>query len=69
MAKKATGWKSKLCPNCSGHGQVSQYSAGGADFEGAMECRDCNGTGTIWKSKRGVLASFPGGPFLGRESA
>lgn len=61
-------WKERQCPNCGGHGLVSVYTADGADFEGAGECRDCNGTGRIFQSDKGVLVQYPGGPFVGRLS-
>jgi DnaJ-class molecular chaperone len=63
----ASDWTSRKCPNCEGHGQVCEYSFGGGDFEGPAECKDCNGTGQIWKSPRGALAQYPGGKFLGSE--
>ncbi len=32
------------------------------------ECGDCNGAGVIYRHiKSGVLAEYPGGPFLGRD--
>jgi len=54
------------CDRCSGHGIVANY-----DMEGFMspdECRDCGGAGTIVQYDSGRLASWPGGPLLGRQS-
>ena len=32
------------------------------------ECPSCKGWGRVWKHKKsGVLAEYPGGPFLGKE--
>jgi hypothetical protein len=39
----------------------------GEDFYGEKECRDCNGTGNLFRSPKGALAKYPGGPFVGRE--
>ena len=37
--------------------------------EEPKECPDCDGTGNIYRHiKSGVLAAYPGGPFLGRET-
>lgn len=63
------GWTQIQCVGCSGHGLVSAYSAGGADFEGAAECHECNGSGVNWRSPKGAVAQYPGGPFIGREKA
>lgn len=63
------GWKQMRCDLCGGHGQKSSYSIDGGDFMGADECRDCNGSGLIWRSPKGALAQYPGGPFIGREKA
>jgi hypothetical protein len=47
----------------------SGYTADGGDFTGAEECRACAGSGSVWVSAKGVLAQYPGGPFLGRTSS
>lgn len=60
------GWTQIQCSSCDGHGLASSY--GGGDFLGADECCDCNGSGYIWRSPKGALAQWPGGPFVGRES-
>lgn len=60
-------WKQIECHDCNGHGQVSNYCCGGMDFNGPEECHTCNGSGLIWKSPKGALAQYPGGPFVGRE--
>jgi hypothetical protein len=59
-------WRQIKCVDCSGHGLVSGYTADGGDFTGADECRTCAGRGSVWLSAKGVLALYPGGPFLGR---
>lgn len=61
-------WDRLKCFDCDGHGQVSSYTCGGMDFNGPDECQSCGGSGAIWRSKKGVLAQYPGGPFLGRET-
>jgi hypothetical protein len=66
--RMATTWTEIQCWGCGGHGQCSSYAADGSDFLGATECRTCNGSGRVFRSARGVLAQWPGGPFLGRES-
>ena len=58
------GWKTEACSSCRGHGVVSVYSYN--DFEGPGECSDCDGRG--WNAthiKSGVIAAWPGGPFIG----
>lgn len=62
-------WTQRRCDSCGGHGQVSSYTIDGGDFNGADECRDCNGSGVIWRSPKGSLAQYPGGPFIGRDTA
>ena len=66
-----TEWKQIACPNCGGHGIVSHYSygPGGVDFEGADECKQCSGSGELWLSPKGMLALYPGGPFVGRVTS
>lgn len=35
--------------------------------EEPIECNNCAGSGYVWRHKQsGVLAQWPGGPFLGR---
>jgi len=60
-------WTKVQCWNCGGHGLVSSYTADGSDFLGADECDTCCGSGRIFRSPRGALARWPGGPFVGRE--
>jgi DnaJ-class molecular chaperone len=62
-------WKTLHCWDCGGHGLVSAYTADGSDFLGAAECGTCGGSGRIYRSPKGALAQWPGGPFVGRESA
>ena len=53
------------CSNCGGYGVVSVYSHN--DFEGPGECSSCDGRGNIFIHKKsGVMAAWPGGPFLGK---
>jgi hypothetical protein len=62
-------WRQIKCADCSGHGLISGYTADGSDFTGAEECKGCAGRGFVWLSAKGVLAQYPGGPFLGRLRA
>jgi hypothetical protein len=66
MPPKRVKWKTIQCSTCGGHGMVARYSCN--DFEGAEECGDCGGKGHIYQSDKGVLAEYPGGPFIGRIS-
>lgn len=61
------GWTPQKCYDCNGHGLVPDYSYGGREFEGPAECRTCDGTGQFWRSPKGALAKYPGGPFIGKE--
>ena len=61
-----TDWRTEICVYCDGHGLVSDYRGG--DFNGAMECSECNGSGRIWISPQGRIADYPGGPFRGQIS-
>lgn len=58
-------WRTVGCPSCGGDGLVSVYSGGGSDFEGAGECRDCNGGGMLFIRPSGSLFQYPGGPAAG----
>jgi hypothetical protein len=60
-------WKSIRCFCCYGTGMVSDYGCG-EDFYGPKECDMCAGNGKYWKHKSGVIAQYPGGPFLGKEA-
>lgn len=52
-----TGWKDMDCGCCAG------IEWGG---EEPRECRDCNGSATLWVHlKTGTVAAYPGGPFIG----
>jgi hypothetical protein len=62
-------WTQIRCLDCDGRGQCAGYTADGGDFLGAIECRTCAGSGRVFRSASGVLAQWPGGPFLGREPA
>ena len=54
------GWEVLDCGCCNG------IEWGG---EEPIECSSCNGSGKYFRhTKSGVLAEYPGGPFLGRES-
>ena len=61
---RARGWHKETCSQCGATGMVAHYSA--SDFEGAIECSACWGTGGYWVSPKGRMAICPGGPFLGR---
>ena len=58
------GWEKIKCHSCDGHGLVSSHTGGNLD--GPDECRTCWGSGSIWRSPKGALAKYPGGPFVGR---
>lgn len=51
------------CARCDGKGIVGKWSWGGVEPD---ECPDCGGGGAIVQYASGALASWPGGPFLGR---
>lgn len=63
---KPSKWKEIRCWDCDGYGQVSDYGIGD-DFYGAMECRTCDGSGSLSKHESGAVAKYPGGPFVGSE--
>jgi DnaJ-class molecular chaperone len=46
------------CPECCGHGQVSDYGPFGLDFYGPKECSLCFGTGSIRKLHRDSKGRF-----------
>lgn len=53
------GWEQVSCGCCAG------VEWGGLE---PRECRDCRGNGWYFRhTPTGVLAMYPGGPFLGRE--
>lgn len=57
------------CPECQGHGVVARYAFDGSDFEDPAECPTCDGARVIVRyNMTAVLAKYPGGPLLGRES-
>lgn len=59
------GWTCIRFDACDGHGLVHTY----ADPYGQdAECKDCGGSGHLWRSPKGALAQYPGGPFLGKET-
>lgn len=59
-SKVYPGWECIDCGCCGG----TQWGG-----ESPIECYDCNGTGCFYRHKEsGVLAEYPGGPFLGKES-
>lgn len=52
------GWIREDCGCCGGLEWGGEYP---------RECRNCHGTGVVCRHIRsGVLAEYPGGPFLGR---
>lgn len=55
-----TGWKYVDCHCCNGIRWGGEYP---------VECSYCKGAAFYFKHiESGVLAEYPGGPFLGRES-
>ena len=60
-------WRTLNCDSCRGYGVVSGY-AGDGDFLGAVECRHCNGSGTVFIRPGGYLFLYPGGPACGRAT-
>ena len=55
------------CYRCDGHGVIASYDMDG--FLSPDECPDCGGAGTIVQYESGAIASWPGGPLLGRVPA
>jgi len=53
-------WKYIERYSCDGFGVVDGYDAG------PLECKVCGGLGHLWRSPKGRLADYPGGPFRGR---
>ena len=58
-------WAEVTCDDCGGTGMVADYGPFGLDFEGPKECPVCTGSGVLWMSPTGRLATHPGGPFRG----
>lgn len=50
------GWSREPCYDCNG---------GMRGVELPEECSTCNGTGYLWRTPKGRLKAWPGGPFLG----
>jgi DnaJ-class molecular chaperone len=63
---KPKSYERVKCAACDGHGIVASYDMAG--YLSPDECRACGGAGTIVRYESGVLASYAGGPLLGRES-
>jgi len=61
------GWTQIRCGHCGGHGLRADYG-NGEDFYGPKSCDECNESGFLWRSAKGVLALYPGGPFRGRDT-
>lgn len=61
-------WRTTQCPNCGGHGVVSDYGFSGRDFLGPKECEDCWGSGKLWIRPTGHCFAYPGGPARGMWS-
>lgn len=65
------------CPKCHGHPHWTRVEcedcSGGSDYGdgyAAGPCKTCGRAGEYWRHEpSGVLAMYPGGPFLGREMA
>jgi hypothetical protein len=60
----ASQWGRIKCDMCGGHGVVSDFGLG-YDFDGPKECKECWGSGHLWRSPNNRLAVYPGGPFRG----
>ena len=63
-----TKWAQVTCHSCGGSGLVQGHLSALAG-DGPDECRDCGALGYVWRSPKGRLASYPGGPFIGRDDA
>lgn len=61
-----SGWTQVVCVSCGGSGLVQGHISRMAG-DGPDECRDCGALGHVWRSPKGRIASWPGGPFVGRE--
>lgn len=57
-------WRTITCPRCRGYGQISVYTLGGTDFDGATECPDC-ACGVLWVRPSDHVFAYPGGPARG----
>lgn len=53
------------CTLCGGAGLRSVWSFGVKEPD---ECPDCGGSGLNWQYPRGAIASYYGGPFIGRAA-
>lgn len=54
-----------MCDTCDGKGMRSVWSFGVKEPD---ECPDCGGSGLNWLYPHGAIASYYGGPFLGRRA-
>lgn len=60
-AENYSGWTQVDCGCCDGIQWGGEYP---------RECQECGGTGVIYRhNKSGVLALYPGGPFVGKGDA
>lgn len=66
---RKNGWTTVACPRCGGAGFKNGPSMHSEDHYDGPECDCCRGFGELWRSAKGVLADYPGGPFRGRETA
>jgi len=69
---KIIPYESQECPKYPDWIQIDCGCSGGLEWgtEEPTECSRCNGSGMIWKHKKsGVLAQYPGGPFIGKDTS
>lgn len=52
------GWVRIKCHNCRGYGVVDTYT------DGPDDCSTCDGGFLFKHTKSGVIALYPGGPFV-----
>lgn len=52
------------CDRCDGKGQITSWQFGVKEPD---ECPDCGGSGKNWQYSGGAIASYYGGPLIGRE--
>ncbi len=57
--------KHSECALCGGKGWRTVWSFGVKEPD---ECPDCGGSGLNWQYPRGAIASYYGGPFIGRAA-
>ena len=55
-------WRTLRCTDCNGHGI---YDSWNGEEMVIQDCQTCGGGGRNWVTPSGVVAQYPGGPFLG----